>query len=142
VARRTALLAPDNHFVETAVWGGLTFERVAELRPEADADGKPREFMPQARYSKACTLSLHRYGHGPFCRFGIPWSWTAAGVYVLTANGRVLYVGECQNLAQRFNMGYGSIQPRNCFVGDCRRTAASTRFTPPTGSVANTTPGP
>ena len=27
------------------------------------------------------------------------------------------YVGECEDLAKRWNMGYGNISPRNCFIG-------------------------
>ena len=62
--------------------------------------------MPQARYAKAATSVLHAYGKGgPFCKFVIPWSFTGAGVYVISLNERVMYVGECQHLAQRFNIG-------------------------------------
>ena len=31
--------------------------------------------------------------------------------------GEIIYMGETVNLAKRFNMGYGNISPRNCFVG-------------------------
>ena len=29
----------------------------------------------------------------------------------------LVYLGECEILARRFNAGYGNISPRNCFVG-------------------------
>ena len=40
---------------------------------------------------------------------------------------QVAYVGECKNLRRRFEMGYGNISPRNCYVGgqptNCRINA-------------------
>ena len=70
---------------------------------------------------------LNRYGAGPFCRFRIPRDIRVAGVYVISRNETVLYVGECEHLSQRFNMGYGQISPRNCFKGgqetNCRINA-------------------
>jgi hypothetical protein len=39
-----------------------------------------------------------------------------AGVYAVTVDDGIVYVGECQNLSERFNArGYGTISPRNCF---------------------------
>lgn len=29
----------------------------------------------------------------------------------------IVYIGEGVNLYKRFNMGYGNISPRNCFMG-------------------------
>ena len=40
-----------------------------------------------------------------------------AGVYLLAVKNRAAYVGKCQSLSERWSKGYGSIQPRNCFVG-------------------------
>lgn len=102
---------------ETREWGRLRFIRVAALDPKRAADGSPQEFMPQDRYAKAATSVLNAHGLGPFCKFTIPWTHGAAGVYVITLDERPVYVGECRHLAQRFNMGYGAIQPKNCYVG-------------------------
>ena len=41
----------------------------------------------------------------------------ATGVYVLMVDGELRYVGECANLSDRFNAGYGNISPKNCFKG-------------------------
>ncbi len=38
-------------------------------------------------------------------------------MYALVVGGAVKYVGECVDLSSRYNMGYGNISPRNCFVG-------------------------
>ncbi|MGD0009733.1 MAG: hypothetical protein ABSE93_14455 [Terriglobia bacterium] len=32
-------------------------------------------------------------------------------------DGELRYVGECANLSDRFNAGYGNISPKNCFKG-------------------------
>lgn len=103
---------------ETRVFDGFHFTHVAALDPKRSDDGSPMEFMPQDRYAKASTSILNPHGAGPFCKFGIPRSWAGGGVYVITVEERPVYVGECQHLAERFNdRGYGSIQPKNCYVG-------------------------
>lgn len=54
---------------------------------------------------------------GHFCKFKIPRECGESGVYAIVLDGAVKYIGECVNLAFRYNMGYGNISPRNCFVG-------------------------
>lgn len=39
------------------------------------------------------------------------------GVYALTVDGGVQYIGEAEDLTRRYNMGYGHISPRNCYTG-------------------------
>ena len=73
--------------------------------------------MPQDRYLNAQNLSLNKYGEGPFCKFTIWNDIRSGGVYVLTVDDHVRYIGECANLAARFNVGYGNISPKNCFKG-------------------------
>jgi hypothetical protein len=58
---------------------------------------------------------LNVHGAGPFCRFAIPAQVRRKGVYVITVEENVVYVGECLDLASRFNTGYGTIQPKNCY---------------------------
>lgn len=84
--------------------------------------------MPQNQYRNNRALPLNRYGGGPFCHFRISTSMHHAGVYAVVANQEVIYIGECQNLPNRFNDGgYGTIHPRNCFKGgqstNCRINA-------------------
>jgi hypothetical protein len=94
------------------------FAEVCSLEPIKGVDGKTMEFMPQERYANSNGLSLNRYGDGPFCQFGIPSSWTGkAGVYMLLVDGNPRYIGECQDLFARFNLGYGIISPRKCYKG-------------------------
>jgi hypothetical protein len=94
------------------------FRLVGVIEPERDPLGLVRMLEPQTRYAKAATTPLHHYGVGPFCRFSVSGLPASAGVYVVTLEDEPVYVGECQNLAQRWGLsGYGSIQPRNCYRG-------------------------
>lgn len=103
--------------VASSQWGLLQFQLVYEIKPDRDVSG-PIHFQPHGRYRAASTSRLHRYGAGPFCRFSMRGLPTLAGVYVLTRDAVPVYVGECQNLAERWGLrGYGSIQPRNCYSG-------------------------
>jgi len=102
----------------SAEFCGFRFARVCSIEPECGPDGRPREYLPQHGYRNARGLPLHRYGAGPFCSFSIPADLHVAGVYLLLVDDSACYVGECQNLSERFNSrGYGQIQPRNCYKG-------------------------
>jgi hypothetical protein len=96
---------------------GLLFRYVQVLKPECDAGGSVREYQPHLKYSQTADSVLNKYGVGPFCRFRVPKGLTYEGVYLLTAGDEILYVGKCDNLAVRFNLGYGQISPRNCYKG-------------------------
>lgn len=98
--------------------GGVRFYFVATLDPDRGPDGSLIQYMPQAAYRNERRLPLNPHGQGPFCRFRIPGDLHHEGVYALTVAGQVKYIGECEDLSRRFGpTGYGSIQPRNCFVG-------------------------
>ena len=74
--------------------------------------------MPQNRYVNAATISLNKYGSGPFCSFKIARGRRSAGLYIITSNDLPVYVGECINLEKHYNSnGYGGISPRNCYAG-------------------------
>lgn len=93
------------------------FREICEIMPELDKSGVPKQFQPQSRFNNVSNLPLHQYGQGPFCQFRIPNSIHKAGVYVVLVEGTPKYVGECEDLVKRWNMGYGHISPRNCFKG-------------------------
>jgi hypothetical protein len=93
------------------------FEHICAIEPMRDTDDSVRVFMPQDRYKNPRNLPLNRYGAGPFCKFKIASRFRASGVYVLTVDEEIRYVGECANLSARFNAGYGNISPKNCFKG-------------------------
>lgn len=97
--------------------GNVPFQFVCAIEPKRNPDGSVCQFMPQKRYANERQLSLNRYGEGPFCKFTVPANWNQSGVYALVVDGVVKYIGECVNLSSRYNMGYGNISPRNCFVG-------------------------
>ena len=98
-------------------FGDYEFEYVCDIAPLRETDGSMRQHMPQERYKNARNLPLNRYGAGPFCKFTIPRRFKVNGVYVLTVDGALMYVGECANFSARFNAGYGNISPKNCFKG-------------------------
>ena len=98
-------------------FGDYEFEHVCNIEPLRGTDGSLTQFMPQARYANSRNLPLNKYGGGPFCKFRIPSQSHVSGVYVLTVDQQLQYVGECANLSARFNAGYGNISPKNCFRG-------------------------
>lgn len=97
---------------------GLQFRFVCKVEPVRDPEGRIIEYMPQGRYRASRTTRLNPNGQGPFCRFRIPSNCQSSGVYALTIDDQVKYVGECVNLARRWGLSqFGSIQPKNCNVG-------------------------
>ena len=96
----------------------LSFSHAGAIRPQRDRRGEVIAELPQARFRNERNLRLHKYGRGPFCRFRVAMGWQQGGVYVLTNGHTPLYVGECQNLENRWGPnGYGGISPRNCYTG-------------------------
>ena len=94
------------------------FEKVCEIIPIKNNNGKAIEFFPAKKYQNVKNLPLNKYGNGPFCKFEIGNKFKKhAGVYIILLDGKPVYVGECDNLASRYNTGYGNISPRNCFQG-------------------------
>ncbi|WP_062584619.1 hypothetical protein [Rhizobium sp. Leaf311] len=73
--------------------------------------------MPQERYAKRELYPLNKYGAGPFCKFRIPATFAHSGVYAIMAGDEIRYIGETNNLSRRYNMGYGTISPKNCYKG-------------------------
>lgn len=99
---------------------GYSFKYVSNICPDKDPKGNILEFFPQNRYVNKKSLSLHKYGAGPFCKFRINKNLSIPAVYIIRAEEDIFYVGECQDLSSRFNAGYGNISPRNCFEGGQR----------------------
>ena len=104
---------------------GLGFERVDDILPRRDEQQELVEERPASRYDNRRNLPLNKYGKGPFCRFRIEAereTLASIGVYAIVQGSQeVLYIGRCtkptSTLGKRFNTGYGTIQPRNCFQG-------------------------
>ena len=97
---------------------GLSFSYVGAIRPQRDRRGEVVGELPQSKFRNERNLRLHKYGRGPFCRFRVAQGWQRGGVYILTNGDAPLYVGECQNVEDRWGTnGYGAISPRNCYIG-------------------------
>lgn len=98
---------------------GYEFIFVQEIQAEKDSEGVIIKNYPQDAYKNSKNLPLHKYGSGGFCRFKIDnYEDFAgkAGVYALYFNEKLKYIGKCEDLVQRFNVGYGNISPRNCYI--------------------------
>lgn len=96
----------------------IKFDYICDIIPETDTNGHMIEYQPQSRYNNKRYLSLDKYGHGSFCRFRVPKGYrNDEGVYIIFYDERLVYIGECVDLGQRFNYGYGQISPKNCFKG-------------------------
>jgi hypothetical protein len=104
------------------------FRHVCEIRIEGSSSGEPALDYPAARYARMATARVHRYGDDPFCRFQISRNLPVSGVYLLLIAGALRYVGKCDNLSARFNMGYGRISPRNCYEGGQRTNCKVNRL--------------
>lgn len=92
----------------------IAFNLVCPIEPLRRADGQIEEIVfPQCAEGRA----PHKYGSGSFCRFDIPDGYREAeGVYVLLCDRKVMYVGECEDLSNRYR-GYGHVSQRMTQVG-------------------------
>lgn len=93
------------------------FNRICNIEPQKK-DGEIFIYFPQERYKNDKKLSLHKFGKGSFCKFMIPrLCKNLTGVYALVSKDKIIYIGRCHDLLNRFNIGYGNISPKNCFIG-------------------------
>lgn len=114
-----SMVLTDPETTDSVQIGDYTFKFVQELVPEKTLLGKIKTFDPKQHYAKKGSKPLNKYGNGPFCRFSIRCSAYshACGVYALLDDDGLLYIGQTVNLEQRYNHGYGKIEPINCYVG-------------------------
>ena len=95
---------------------GYPFHFLQEIIPECDREGRLIDYYPQGDYPGKDRKRLNQYGAGAFCRFSIR-AEDVPGVYLWVVDGGIIYIGETVKLRQRFNSGYGVIQPVNCYLG-------------------------
>lgn len=93
------------------------FELITNLSPILNDKNEIIELYPHLNFINSKNYTLLDIGSGPFCKFTIPKENNKEGVYAIVVSGIIKYIGECQNLSDRFNSGYGNISPRNCYVG-------------------------
>jgi len=61
---------------------------------------------------------LNAYGDGLFCKFKVPTDsiTKSKGLYFYFVSGELTYIGRCRDsFLKRFNSGYGTIHPKNCY---------------------------
>ena len=99
--------------------GNYEFEYIQTIEPYRESYGQICLYTPQNKYNNKKGVPLRKLSDGEFCKFKLDKADTASGVYAWIVNGdsKPIYIGEANNLKRRFNMGYGIISPRNCFVG-------------------------
>ncbi len=88
---------------------------VIEVR--RNENGSPVLDYPHVRYNNVKKSKLNRYGAGPFVFLQLTPLPLVQGVYAVVADrNEILYLGQsADTIRNRWQMGYGSIQPRNCF---------------------------
>jgi len=92
-------------------FGPHPFTLVGSVSLHRDGTGNIEEYSHDFPHG----VRGNRYAAESFCRFDLPVATAQAGVYIITANDEVKYIGECQNLSIRFGPGqYGQISERNC----------------------------
>ena len=94
---------------------GVSFDFVASIVPDHNPDGTVKEFMRQDEYCNVRHLALNAHGAGPFCHFRVAADVPFAGLYALTVNGAIMYIGKTERLSRRFGENYGNISPSDCF---------------------------
>jgi len=101
--------------------GEYDFTYIETISP-LSKDGQVVRLQPQSRYKNVKNLDLHEYGSGDFCKFKLLNAKDTCGVYAWVIQGetRPIYIGETTSFKKRFNMGYGNISPKNCFIGGQR----------------------
>jgi len=122
VVRRTT---PKRYVVKEVIdVAEFKFQKICLILPNRCQTGQVEKFLPQSRYENTSEKDLHKFGNGPFCKFKIPNDIKSSGVYALMVDGELKYLGECENLAKRYNTMYGNIPPAACYKGgretDCR----------------------
>lgn len=96
---------------ETRRFGRHLFQLIEVVRLDLSDDGTTLEYVPQL----PPTVRRNRHAEGPFCRLSLPGAASASGVYAITVDDELKYVGECEDLGVRFGpTGYGEITARNC----------------------------
>ena len=97
--------------------GQYTFKYICNIEPELDGHGAIKKYRPQSRYNNVKGYLLNKYGKGSFCKFRVLQELYTCGIYAILVNEELKYIGECVDLSDRFNAGYGQISPRNCYEG-------------------------
>lgn len=121
---RAKSFAPTEHSNSTSVYMiaqtinvcGYRFNYIQQIIPECDTYGHIIKNNPQDSYGNTKNLPLLHHGNGSFCRFSIN-AGDRSGVYLWVVEDEIIYIGETKGLKSRFNMGYGKISPRNCYLG-------------------------
>lgn len=87
------------------------FGHAALIEPERKPDGTLLEITHEFPRD----VDLNPHGKGPFCRFHVQGLPRTSGIYAVTVEGALAYIGKAENLAERWGSnGHARIYARNC----------------------------
>lgn len=89
--------------------GGKCFRLVGSIDTKPGPNGLPKECTPP----NPKRLPLNSHGHGPFCRLVPPPLPATSGVYAVTVNRCLVYVGCTNNLRRQWGQGFAKISLAN-----------------------------
>lgn len=90
---------------------GFEFRHVGSVSLKTTATSQIAEYVHQL----PAAVRPNRYAAGPFCTFTLPRASHEAGVYAIIVGDEIKYIGECEDLDERFGpRGYGYVAARNC----------------------------
>lgn len=93
------------------IWCDHRFTLAAHIQPDRDAEGEPK----QIQHFPPGAPNLNPYGHLAFCSFPTPDLPRTSGVYGLTVDDELVYVGKARDLREVWgSSGYAQIFPSNC----------------------------
>lgn len=87
-----------------------TFKYIQDIVPETE-NGQIKVYNHRDKYPEH---EKNKYGNLDFCSFKIDYPNNVSGVYIWIVDREIIYIGETDDFAKRFNQGYGNITPYNC----------------------------
>jgi hypothetical protein len=93
------------------LFGAYYFDRIGGILPARNSAGEIIEYTHELPGGER----PNRHAGGPFCEFKVNPTPDSPGVYVITVDDELKYIGRCESLRARFGpTNYGKISARNC----------------------------
>ena len=89
------------------------FQYIQDLVPECENGQLKVVNHSESEYKD---YPKNRYGEKEYCSFKIDYEKNISGVYLWVIDNKIIYIGETDDFAERFNIGYGNISPYNCTI--------------------------
>lgn len=89
------------------------FKHIQDLIPECENNHLKVYEHNDSKYSE---YQKNKFGERDYCSFKINYPKNISGVYLWVVDEKIIYIGETDDLTNRFNAGYGKITPYNCNI--------------------------